>query len=116
MINCAYTPPPPLQLMEFEINDPPTDGITSLSFSPHLASPSHPPHLLATSWDSSAYIYDCALNLTVGKFPTGAALLDGCFSKRERGVAYVVGLNRQIHRYNHVHLYVFFIFWLVDWN
>lgn len=86
--------------MEFEINDPPTDGITSLSFSPHqfASNSSNPPHLLATSWDSSAYIYDCSLNLTVGKFPVGAAVLDGCFSKRERGISYVVGLNRQIHR------------------
>ena len=90
--------------MEFEINDPPTDGITSLSFSPHNSTTNstnnsiHPPHLLATSWDSSAYIYDCALNLTVGKFPVGAALLDGCFSKKERGIAYVAGLNRQIHK------------------
>jgi hypothetical protein len=94
------TPPPSLH-MEFEINDPPTDGITSLSFSPHhlTANSAYPPHLLATSWDSSAYIYDCALNLTVGKFPVGAALLDGCFSKRERGISYVVGLSRQIHRY-----------------
>ena len=90
----------PLHLMEFEINDPPTDGITSLSFSPHqfASNSSHPPHLLATSWDSSAYIYDCSLNLTVGKFPVGAAILDGCFSKRERGISYVAGLNRQIHR------------------
>ena len=82
--------------MEYEINDPPRDGITSLSFSPHSSSSS--PHLLATSWDSSAYIYDCALKLTVGKFPVGAAVLDGCFSKREGGISYVVGLNRQIHK------------------
>ena len=86
--------------MEFEINDPPTDGISSLSFSPHPhLSPGGPPNLLATSWDSTAYIYNCEKNLTIGKFPVGAALLDGCFSKRESGVAYVVGLSRQIHRY-----------------
>ena len=87
--------------MEFEINDPPTDGITSLSFCPFSNSndAAYPSHLLATSWDSSAYIYDCGLNLTLGKFPVGAAVLDGCFSKRERGISYVAGLNRQIHRY-----------------
>lgn len=89
--------------MEFEINDPPTDGITSLSFSPHPhlnSSSSGPPNLLATSWDSTAYIYNSENNLTIGKFPVGAALLDGCFSKRESGIAYAVGLSRQIHRYN----------------
>lgn len=82
---------------EFEIYDPPTDGISALQFSRW---DTH--RLLATSWDSSVYIYDCSGNVAVNKFSVGAALLDGCFSARDRNIAYAAGLGRQIHRYKRV--------------
>ncbi len=82
--------------MEFELFDPPSDGISSLCFAP---SSSRRKFLLACSWDSSAYLYDASGNVPMGKWPVGAALLDGCFwAKDSRNVAHVVGLSRQIHR------------------
>lgn len=81
-------------IMTVELSDPPTDGISSLNFSPF----NYSSFLLATSWDSSIYLYDCDKNRSVGKFSAGAAVLDGCFSETDQNVAYAVGLNRQIHR------------------
>ena len=105
---CAHTLTLTLQLplshsnaMEFELFDPPSDGITSLSFAPSTSTSStnRRKFLLACSWDSSAYLYDASSNLPMGKWPVGSALLDGCFWGRDaRGVAHAVGLSRQIHR------------------
>lgn len=82
--------------MEFELFDPPSDGISSLRFSP---SSGPRKFLLACSWDSTAYLYDAGGNIPMGKWGVGAALLDGCFSAREpRMTAFTVGLSRQIHR------------------
>lgn len=85
--------------MEFELFDPPSDGISALAFSPSPAS--RRKFLLACSWDSSAYLYDASGNVPMGRWSVGAALLDGCFWARDggRSVAHAVGLSRQVHRY-----------------
>lgn len=84
---------------EFALAPAPTDGVSAVRFSPFEGSR----QLLATSWDSTAYLYDCDSGQPVGQFMTGAALLDGCFSALDRTTLYAGGLGRQLHRYRAQH-------------
>jgi cell cycle arrest protein BUB3 len=57
---------------EFCLNNPPNDGISSLSFSPF-----HNSLLLVTSWNSEATIYNTSKNSISSKSIQDRALLDG---------------------------------------
>jgi hypothetical protein len=81
-------------MSEFEILESPSDGISSLNFS----NSNSIVKLLATSWDSKAYIYDIKSNTCISKFSTESALLDGLFSKIDDNFCYVGGLSRQINK------------------
>ncbi|KAK9712588.1 mitotic spindle checkpoint protein Bub3 [Basidiobolus ranarum] len=59
---------------EFELTNPPQDGITSTTFAP-----THPHHLLATSWDSTATLYDIQEDNVLRRRDFGTPILDGCF-------------------------------------
>lgn len=59
---------------DITLDSAPTDGITRVAFSPTSA-----PLLLATSWDTSARVYDVATNTLKATLPTAAPLLDGCW-------------------------------------
>ncbi|ORY06283.1 mitotic checkpoint protein BUB3-like protein, partial [Basidiobolus meristosporus CBS 931.73] len=59
---------------EYQIENPPLDGITSTTFGP-----THPHHLLTTSWDSTATLYDVQENVILRRRDFNTPILDGCF-------------------------------------
>jgi len=61
-------------LNEFKIGQPPTDGITSLQFSPNSSQ-----YLLVSSWDSSVRLYDINANTMRIQYKHSAPVLDCCF-------------------------------------
>ena len=60
----------------FALNDPPTDGISSVKFSSLSSSPSL---LLATSWDNFVRVYDISSNTVKATYEHKAPVLDGAF-------------------------------------
>ncbi|CDH56796.1 mitotic checkpoint protein bub3 [Lichtheimia corymbifera JMRC:FSU:9682] len=78
---------------QFEIADPPSDGISSVTFNP-----SDSRFLLATSWDTTVRLYDVELNEKRAQFDNKGAVLDACFAGID--VAYSGGLDRQIKMLN----------------
>eukprot|EP00040_Diaphanoeca_grandis_P024581 m.135327 g.135327 ORF g.135327 m.135327 type:complete len:324 (+) comp29788_c1_seq1:205-1176(+) len=67
-------------MSEFELNQPPTDGISSLSFSPAPAN-----FLMVTSWDQTVRLYDVVSNSLRTKFEVGTPVLSGCISSPIQG-------------------------------
>ncbi|KAL1917746.1 uncharacterized protein VTP21DRAFT_3580 [Calcarisporiella thermophila] len=63
------------QQTEPELYDPPTDGITSMQFSPM-----DPVLLMVTSWDKMVRLYDVQSNQLRARYDHAGAVLDGCFS------------------------------------
>lgn len=61
--------------------DAPKDGITAVRFGPAG-------HLLATSWDTVAHVYDVVANVRLATLTTPAPLLDGTWTS---GTAVAVG-------------------------
>jgi len=61
---------------QFEISEPPTDGVSSVVFAHHKN------HLLASSWDRKVYLYDVNNNVsqTLTSYEHKAAVLDCAFS------------------------------------
>jgi cell cycle arrest protein BUB3 len=59
--------------LEYELQNPPQDGITTVIFSPHRAD------LLVSSWDSSVRLYDVASNRLKHQYTHSGAVLDCCF-------------------------------------
>jgi len=53
--------------------DAPKDGITTVRFGPSG-------HLLATSWDTLAHVYDITTNARIATLTTPAPLLDGTWT------------------------------------
>eukprot|EP00123_Amoebidium_parasiticum_P015099 comp22785_c0_seq1/m.35675 comp22785_c0_seq1/g.35675 ORF comp22785_c0_seq1/g.35675 comp22785_c0_seq1/m.35675 type:complete len:328 (-) comp22785_c0_seq1:374-1357(-) len=74
---------------EFELKNSPTDTISSLSFTPDTTN-----HLLATSWDKNAYVYDANANARRATFNFKAAVLTGCTVDSTRGAA--AGLDTEV--------------------
>ncbi|KAI8374553.1 WD40-repeat-containing domain protein [Radiomyces spectabilis] len=59
---------------QYEIADPPKDGISSLAFCPVDSR-----YLIASSWDQTARIYDIESNQTKAQFDHESAVLSACF-------------------------------------
>ena len=59
---------------EFKLNNPPTDGISAVKFSPVS-----PQFLLVSSWDNSVRLYDTNNNSMRIKYSHSAPVLDCCF-------------------------------------
>lgn len=59
---------------EFKLNNPPTDGVSAVKFSPVS-----PQFLLVSSWDSSVRLYDTNNNSMRIKYTHSAPVLDCCF-------------------------------------
>ncbi|EPZ32913.1 budding uninhibited by benzimidazoles 3 [Rozella allomycis CSF55] len=79
--------------MDFELENPPSDGISSLNFSKYSNN-----LLLATSWDSKARIYDTNANQLIKLFEHESPLLDGTFvSEKEISLG---GLGKQLYIWN----------------
>lgn len=79
----------PLKL-EFELNQPPSDGITNVCFSPAPNSP----HLLVSSWDSSVRLYDVTQNTLQLTHTHPYAVLDCCFAEAEQ--SFSGGLDKKV--------------------
>ncbi|KAF9621206.1 hypothetical protein IFM89_016700 [Coptis chinensis] len=62
-----------------KLSDPPSDGITNITFS------SHTNHLLVSSWDSTVRLYDPSENVLKVKFTHGGSVLDCCFDEDSSG-------------------------------
>lgn len=76
---------------EIELKHPPTDGISSLRFSPH-----NDTQLLSTSWDGQLYLHDVRENRQMAAFPlNGAPLLD-CAHLKDPAQAVAGGLSKDV--------------------
>uniref|UniRef100_A0A0E0LMU7 Uncharacterized protein n=1 Tax=Oryza punctata TaxID=4537 RepID=A0A0E0LMU7_ORYPU len=62
-----------------ELREPPSDGISSLRFSKHSN------HLLVSSWDKTARLYDAEANVPRGVFIHAAYVLGCCFHDDSSG-------------------------------
>ena len=59
---------------EFQLKNPPTDGITAAKFGPNSSQ-----FLLCSSWDTSVRLYDVISNHLRMKYNHPAPVLDCCF-------------------------------------
>jgi len=59
---------------EFQLKNPPTDGITAVKFGPNSSQ-----LLLTSSWDTSVRLYDVVANHLRMKYNHPAPVLDCCF-------------------------------------
>ncbi|KAJ3339832.1 mitotic spindle checkpoint protein Bub3 [Gonapodya sp. JEL0774] len=74
---------------EFELSEPPSDGISAVVFSP-----TDPALLLSASWDKSVRLHDVNSNVLRQRYPHKAAVLDVCFG--EEGHAISGGLDKRV--------------------
>ncbi|KAL0089480.1 WD40-repeat-containing domain protein [Phycomyces blakesleeanus] len=74
---------------QFEIADPPRDGISSLVFNPLDSN-----QLLVSSWDSTVRLYDIEQNRQLLRFDHEGAVLDVCFGDGQ--VAYSGGIAKKL--------------------
>lgn len=87
----------------FKLNDPPTDGITRIQFSPTQRT-----HLAVSSWDSNTRLYDTSSNTLIWSSNkasgeddgarAGGAVLDVCFSSDGQSL-FTGGLDCKITQY-----------------
>ena len=59
---------------EFQLKNPPTDGVTAVKFGPNSSQ-----FLLSSSWDTSVRLYDVISNHLRMKYNHPAPVLDCCF-------------------------------------
>ncbi|KAI9025822.1 mitotic checkpoint protein BUB3-like protein [Phycomyces nitens] len=74
---------------QFEIADPPRDGISSLAFNPQDSN-----QLLVSSWDSTVRLYDVQHNQQLLQFDHEGAVLEACFG--DGPVAYSGGIAKRL--------------------
>jgi len=63
-----------MQKPQYELNDPPSDGISTVKFSN-----TNPSLLLVSSWDKTVRLYDVTRNQMKFKYSHDASVLDCCF-------------------------------------
>lgn len=73
---------------EYQLTDPPTDGISTVSFSPR------DDLLLVSSWDSAVRVFDVVRNQLRASYNHKAGVLDCCFS--DIGHCFSGGLDLQL--------------------
>lgn len=83
----------PLKL-EFELNQPPGDGITNVVFSNVPSSNK----LLTSSWDNTVRLYDVAQNSLLHMHSHSSAVLDCCFMDASK--SFSGGLDRTLKEYD----------------
>ena len=79
---------------EYNLTNPPTDGITRVAFKPVSGSPL----LIASSWDRGLRLYDVKANQLKGSFQHKGAVLDACFLDQVRVAS--GGLDRVLKLYD----------------
>ncbi len=82
--------------VEYDLPNPPTDGITSVQFAPAAGSPL----LLASSWDNQVRLYNVAAGEKSFRcsYAHANAVLDCCFSDPNH--AFSGGLDRSLVAYD----------------
>ena len=80
--------------LEFELNQPPSDGITNVAFSNVSTSN----QLLASSWDNTVRLYDIAQNSLQLMYSHKHAVLDCCFMDGSKSLS--GGLDRTLKEYD----------------
>lgn len=78
---------------EFKLNNPPTDGVSAVKFSPVS-----PQFLLVSSWDCSVRLYDTNNNSMRIKYTHSAPVLDCCFYDTVH--SYSGGLDKALKTYD----------------
>ncbi|KAG0227212.1 hypothetical protein BGW42_003103 [Actinomortierella wolfii] len=78
---------------EYELYEPPSDGISSVVFHP-----SKPEILLVSSWDKSVRLYDVSKNQQKSRYDHQAAVLDCCFGEDMN--AYSGGLDKVVRMHD----------------
>ncbi|KAG2221048.1 hypothetical protein INT45_009706 [Circinella minor] len=78
------------QSSQFEIADPPTDGITNITFSPTDSR-----LLLASSWDTTVRLYNVEENRLQTQVKHMGGILDTCFGN-DNNTAYHGGLEKKV--------------------
>ncbi|KAG1659361.1 Mitotic checkpoint protein BUB3 [Nymphon striatum] len=78
---------------EFKLDNPPTDGVSSVKFGPTSAQ-----FLLVASWDTSVRLYDISNNKTRLQYNHSAAVLDCCFQDAVH--AFSGGLDKILKMYD----------------
>ncbi|KAI6656000.1 Mitotic checkpoint protein BUB3 [Oopsacas minuta] len=78
------------ELTEFQLSNPPTDGISHLVFSPNP----NTRYLLASSWDTNVYFYDVLQNKLVSSHQHTAPVLTCAFTDENHVLS--GGLSRQL--------------------
>lgn len=81
---------------EFKIDNPPSDCIQSVKFSPSL----NHHHLLAASWDSSVRLYDVDSNTMKAKYNHSAPVLDCAFEANNSNHSWSGGFDQQVKVYD----------------
>ncbi|KAF2428317.1 nuclear pore complex subunit [Tothia fuscella] len=81
-------------MSQFELPDPPNDGITAVKFAPNSSN-----RLLVSSWDSNVYFYDTTPDEAklLQKFESRAAVLDVTFGRNDNE-AFAGGLDWDVRR------------------
>lgn len=80
--------------LEFELNEPPGDGITNITFS----SASNCSQLLASSWDKTVRLYDIAQNTLKHTYSHQCAVLDCCFMDTSK--SFSGGIDKNLIEYD----------------
>jgi WD40 repeat protein len=86
-----------LEMGDYALIAPPSDGITSLAFSPSA----HDSNLLlAGSWDSTLRIYDVQQNIPKYTHYFDGAILSCCYNA-DGSQSYCAGLDASVHALDH---------------
>lgn len=81
---------------QFNLENPPSDGISSLNFAP-----THNNLLLSTSWDQQVRIYNTKTNSLEAKYSHEGAVLDGCWLNNS--LCFSAGLDGTIKMFDLEH-------------
>ena len=83
--------------LEFELEQPPSDGITNVRFNTNAANSKQ---LLVSSWDSTVRLYDVGHNTLKHLYHHQGAVLDCCFMDGAK--SFSVGLDKSLIQYDFV--------------
>lgn len=83
------------QQHQFVLGDTPTDGISSVFFSPYGVDSQTSTRLLVASWDRTCRLYDVLKDVCLADWAHDGAVLDTCFGPSDIS-AFSVGLDKTI--------------------
>jgi cell cycle arrest protein BUB3 len=81
---------------QFEISDPPADGISNVAFAPSYAGPDSSGLLLASSWDGTVRLYDTQENVQLLSLPLGAPVTNVAWGADGVRQCFTVGIDKTV--------------------